>query len=198
MTGSKAHHAPGLTARQEKWFASVRASLESSTGRTLGEWVAVARTCPETGPKKRVAWLKAEHGLGLNYASYVLDEAFPADAPGWDDPAGLRVRLWAHPASLAVLEALERVVADTEAVVTGQRKTYTAWSRTVQFAAARPLKGGRVLLGLKLEPGASARLNPPTRTESWSERLTAVVELGGPEAVDAEVKRLFRTAAERG
>ncbi|HEX5262572.1 MAG TPA: hypothetical protein VFW13_03545 [Phenylobacterium sp.] len=45
----------GLTPRQEKWFASVKASLERDTGKSLDEWVAIARTCPETRPKARAA-----------------------------------------------------------------------------------------------------------------------------------------------
>lgn len=68
----------------------------------------------------------------------------------------------------------------------------------MQFAAMRPLKGGRALLGLKLEPEASALLSPAVRKESWSERLTAVVELDDAVAVDAEITRAFAAAAERG
>ena len=74
----------------------------------------------------------------------------------------------------------------------------TPFSRSVQFAAARPLKGGRALLGLKLEPQASDRLSAPARRESWSERLTAVVELGSPAEVDAEIERLMALAYARG
>lgn len=198
MSEADADAGKGLTERQRKWFASVRASLETSTGRSLEDWVALARTCPETGPRKRAAWLKAEHGLGVNYASYVLGEAFPSEALGWDDPDGLRAALWADAGSRAILERLEAIADETEGVTTGQRKGYTAWSRAVQFAAARPLKSGRALLGLKLAPDASPRLSPPTRKESWSERLTAVVESAAPEAVDEEIARLFRAAAENG
>ena len=71
----------GLTERQKKWFASVRASLAASTGRTVEDWVAVARACPETAHRKRLAWLKSEHGLGVNYGSFVLSQAFASD-PG--------------------------------------------------------------------------------------------------------------------
>jgi hypothetical protein len=198
MSGEKTRAAQGLTERQQKWFASVRASLEASTGRPLQDWVALARTCPETAPRKRKAWLKAEHGLGVNYASYVLAEAFPSDAPGWDDPDRLRALLWSEAGSRAILERLDAIADGTEGVAAGQRKTYTAWSRAVQFAAARPLKGGRARLGLKLDPDVSPRLSAPTRKESWSERLTGVVDLDGPHAVDDEIGRLFRAAAERG
>ena len=62
----------------------------------------------------------------------------------------------------------------------------------------RPLKGGRALLGLKLEPEVSARLSARCASESWSERLSVVVELDEAAAVDAEIARLFAAAAERG
>ncbi|MBV8593629.1 MAG: DUF4287 domain-containing protein, partial [Caulobacteraceae bacterium] len=45
-----------LTERQRKWFDSVRTSLERDTGRTLEEWVAIARTCPEIQPRARLKW----------------------------------------------------------------------------------------------------------------------------------------------
>ena len=188
----------GLTERQKKWFASVRASLAASTGRTVEDWVAVARACPETAHRKRLAWLKSEHGLGVNYGSFVLSQAFPSDGPGWDDPEGLRAALWKDPGSEAILSALEAVAGRLDGVVVGARKGYTPFSRSVQFAAARPLKGGRALLGLKLEPQASDRLSAPARRESWSERLTAVVELGSPAEVDAEIERLMALAYARG
>jgi hypothetical protein len=83
-------------------------------------------------------------------------------------------------------------------VTVGQRKGYTAFSRDVQFAAARPLKQGRALLGLKLPPESSPRLKSPLRKESWSERLTAVVELGSPAEIDDELGRLIEAAYEAG
>jgi len=59
----------GLSPRQQKWFASVKASLERDTGKTLEEWIAIARTCPETKPRARAQWLKDNHGLGQNRAA---------------------------------------------------------------------------------------------------------------------------------
>lgn len=199
MADTKTDRDAGLTERQRKWFASVRASLEASTGRTLEDWVAIVRTCPETAPRRRAAWLKSEHGLGQNYAACVLDRAFASGAPGWDEPAALRAALWSDAASLAILQRLETVAAGLgDGLVRSQRKSFTAWSRAVQFAAARPLKGGGARLGLKLEPDASPRLAPNGRSESWSERLTAVADLEAADRVDAEIARLFAAAAARG
>ena len=189
-----------LTERQRKWFASVRANMQAQTGKSLEEWVAVAKAeCAELKPRAQAAWLKEKHGIGINHASYILSEAFPSGKPGWDEPEALRAALWKDPASLAILEEVEmRAAAPMEGLVRSQRKGYTAWSRDVQFAAARPLKGGRALLGLKLDPATSPRLSPSLRKESWSERLTAVVELDDPSQVDAEIALLFAAAAKNG
>lgn len=189
---------PQLTERQQKWFATVKANFEAQTGRPLEAWVEIMKTCPETTPKAQQAWLKAEHGVGQNHAAHILDAFNPAGGPGWDEPAQLRAALWKDAGSLTILEAIERVADGVEGVISGQRKGYTSFSRAVQFAATRPLKGGRALLGLKLEPEAAARLSPSVRKESWSERLSAVVELDDPSAVDGEIARLFALAAERG
>lgn len=90
------------------------------------------------------------------------------------------------------------MAANVPDVTSGQRKTYTAFSRKVQFAAVRPLKGGGAILGLKLDPETSDRLSLPRRKESWSERLVCVVEIGDAEGVDNEIVRLFALAADKG
>ena len=187
-----------LTERQQKWFATVEANFEKATGRPVAVWVDILKGCPETRPKAQAAWLKATHGIGSNHAAFILSAARPADAMGWDDAEALRAALWAEPRSLAILEAIERAAAGVDGVISGQRKGYTAFSRAVQFAATRPLKGGRALLGLKLHPSASPRLSEAVRKESWSERLIAVIELDGPGAVNDEIARLFAAAAENG
>jgi hypothetical protein len=187
-----------LTERQQKWFATVEANFEKATGRPVAVWVDILKGCPETRPKAQAAWLKATHGIGSNHAAFILSAARPDEAMAWDDAEALRAALWAEPRSLAILEALERAAAGVDGVIPGQRKGYTAFSRAVQFAATRPLKGGRALLGLKLDPSVSPRLSEAVRRESWSERLTAVIELDGPGAVNDEIARLFAAAAENG
>lgn len=186
----------GLTEQQQKWFASVRANLERETGKTLEQWVEIVRReCPETRPKARNDWLKATYGIGQNRAATIFGVAFPSEM-GWDDADGLRAALWTDPTSAAVLKALEAAIADLPDVVTGQRKAYTAWSRKSQFAAAKPLKGGGVALGLALTPDASARLAEP-RNESWSERLKAKLVLASPAEVGPSLKALLKSAWER-
>jgi hypothetical protein len=181
-----------LTAPQRKWFASVRDGLQRETGKSLAEWVAIARTCPETAPRARLKWFKETHGLLQNRASYVLGEAFPSPA-SWSEPDTLRAALWADPASRAIFEAVEALVLTLPDVIAGQRKGFSAWSRTYQFAAMRPLKGGKARLGLAVAPDAAPVLEPP-RNEGWSERLKAAMVLHAPGDSAAPLTALLQAA----
>lgn len=186
-----------LTERQQKWFASVKAGLERDTGKTLDEWVSIAQTCPETKPRARQAWLKTHYGLGQNRAMQVLDAAFPSAEPGWDEEDALREALWSDPASRAILDAVEASLAAAlpESLRT-QRKAFTAWSRSVQFAALKPGKGGTAVLGLGVAPETSPLLLAAGK-ESWSERLKSKVVLADARDVTSEMTELLRAAAER-
>lgn len=187
-----------LTERQQKYFATMRATLEARTGKTLDQWVAIAKSCPYSRPSDRVKWLKSEHDLGQNSAALVLHEAFPQSDGGWDDAEGLRNALWSDEALREILVQVTAVAQDIPGIVIGQRKSFTAFSRDVQFAAMRPLKGKGALLGLKLDPALSPRLSPPARSESWSERLSATILLPDAAAFDADVADLFKQASLNG
>jgi hypothetical protein len=183
---------PNLTERQQKWFASVKASLVKNTGKTMDEWVAIARQCPETGQRARLKWLKDNHGLLQNHGMQVLHEAFGA-ASAWTEPEDLIAALWTDPASRAIFEAVDATARAPGETLQTVRKSFTAWSRKVQFAAARPVKGGKLMLGLAVTPDASPRLEG-SKNESWSERLKARTLLTSPDQVDAEIAALLKTA----
>ncbi len=81
-------------------------------------------------------------------------------------------------------------------MIIGQRKAFTAFSREFQFASVKPMKGGKVLLGLAVAPDADPRLEAP-KNEGWSERLKSKLLLDSPAQVDASVAALLRQAWER-
>jgi len=184
--------AAGLTAQQQRWFASVREGLARDTGKTLEQWAAIARKCPETGHSGRVKWLKERHGLGVNRAGAILDRAFGATL-GWDDPEKLVAALWKDADQRKIHDALVAAVSRFEGVTVGERKTFTGFSRRAQFAAARPTKDG-VRLGLAVDPKASKRLVAPKKNEGWSDRNKGVAVLTSTKDIDAELKGLLRAA----
>jgi|CXWL01.1.fsa_nt_gi hypothetical protein len=186
-----------LSERQQKWFASVQASLERDTGKTLAQWVNIAKTCPETTPKKRTEWLREKHGLGVNRAAQILSAAFP-DGLDWDDPEALLAHLWKEPEGRAIYEKVAALVRkEFPDAVIGPRKTFVSFSRKIQFAAVIPAKGGKAELGLPLPTNTSARLSA-MKKRPWAERHAGLLVLTAPKDVDAEVKRLLKLAWKKG
>ena len=155
-------------------MTSIKENLVRETGRTLEEWAAIARTCPETKHRARLNWFKEHHGLGQNRASVILNIAFPSEM-GWSEPDALADALWKDASLRAIFEAVMTEITALPDVVIGQRKTYSAFSRAFQFAATRPDKGA-VLLGLAVEPDAGLGLVAPKRVV-WSERLKSEARL---------------------
>ena len=170
--------AENLTERQAKWFATIRDGLERDTGKSMDAWVAIARTCPETKHRARLKWFKDSHGLLQNRASIVLDAAFESQM-GWSEPTSLVDSLWTDPASRAIFEEVRAAATVLPGASETARKGYTAWSRKVQFAALKPLKGGKAMLGLAVQADSDQRLEP-ANGDGWSERLTARVRLVSP------------------
>lgn len=186
-----------LTERQQKWFASVEASLERDTGKPLAEWVKIAKKCPETTPKKRADWLREKYGIGVNRAAQILSAAFP-DGLDWDDPDTLLDHLWKEKEGRAIYEAVAKLVAKElpEAVI-GPRKTFVSFSRKIQFAAIIPVRGGKAEMGFPLPLKESKRFEP-MKKRPWAEKHTALLVLSSPKDVDVEVKRLLKLAWEKG
>ncbi len=184
---------PNLTPRQEKWFASVKASLERDTGKSLDDWVQIVmRDCPEADRRKREVWVKDTYGISMIRAGQIINAAWPEIDP-WDDPVQARALLWTDLKSTAILEAFETAVAGIPDVLMTQRKSYTAWSRQVQFAALKPVKGGTARLGIAVTPDADSRLSAP-KNEPWSERLKSVISLTAPADIDDSLIVLIRLA----
>ena len=184
----------GLTEQQKKWFASVREGLMRDTGKTLEQWAKIAKKCPETKPKARAVWLRANYGLGANRAAMVLDAAFGGEM-GWDAPEALVAGLWQNVEQLNIHDQLAAIISKFDCAIIGERKTFTAFSRKYQFAAARPTKDG-VRLGLALDPKSNKRLSPRKPNEGWSDRCTATLVLRSTKDIDAELKKLLKTASE--
>lgn len=182
-----------LTEQQKKWFASVREGLVRDTGKSLEDWIKIARKCPETKPKARVDWLRANYGLGVNRAAIVLDAAFAGEGMGWDDPEALIAALWKDPEHLKIHDALVAAVGKFKGSIVGEKKSFTGFSRKYQFAAARPTKDG-VRLGLAVDLRASKRLSPPKKNEGWSDRNKGVIVLTSTKDIDTELKTLLKAA----
>lgn len=186
-----------LTERQEKWFKSVEEGIERDTGKSLDQWAKLVEGAPQDGGRRaQEKWLKDTYGIGVNRAAAILSRAFPEEGPSWGEPEALLAQLWTDPAARAVYDAVAAEVEKLPDVTIGPRKGFVAFSRRVQFGAIQPVKTGGARLALALDPAESARFEPRKKSESFSDRLKAVIVLATPADVDAEVIRLLQAAHE--
>ena len=171
-------------------------SLERTTGRTVDDWVAVAR-----GAGTRVGEirdrLKAEHGLTHGYANAL---ALIATGYGQADEAALVEGLFAGPRAglRPIYDRLLEIVGELgDDVTIAPKKSMVSFRRTKQFACLTPMSGKRADLGVNLrgaladEPVGVARLKPTP-----GGMASHVFVLATADEVDDEVVGWIRRAFE--
>lgn len=177
-------------------LASMIANLKDKTGKTLPQWVTLAK---KTGGAKHgeiVKALKEQHGLTHGYANLVAHETLQSSAAHADagdllaaQYAGKRAGL--RPVYDALWKAAQACGADVEAA---PKKAYVSLRRKKQFAILQPSTADRFDLGLNLKGvAAGGRLEA---AGSWNAMCTHRVRLGGVKEVDAEVKKWLKQAYE--
>lgn len=180
----------------EEMEAAMIANLKAKTGKTLPQWLAVAKKAKLAKHGELVKHLKGDHGMTHGFANLVAHHALrPAGAPEGDDlveqqyagkKAGLR------PIYDTLLAATGKLGGDVEVA---PKKAYTSLRRSKQFAIVQPSTATRVDLGLNLkgEP-VTARLEA---SGSFNSMVSHRVRLESAKDVDAELKRWLKAAYDR-
>lgn len=178
-----------MPASPDDMAATMIANMKSKTGKTLEQWLAIAK---KTGAEKHgqiVKALKADHGLTHGYANLVAHKFLKSDAGSQaEGGSDLVVAQYAGPkAGLkpiydAVIEAARSLGKDVEIA---PKKTYVSLRRNKQFAIVQPSTRTRVDLGINLkgEP-AAGRLEA---AGSFNAMVSHRVRLEKPADVDKEV-----------
>lgn len=170
-------------------------NLEEKTGRTLDQWMKLARSAGLEKHGEMVGWLKTKHALGHGYANLVVlkarEQASPGPA-GSDDLvaswfAGEKIAL--RPLYDAVMAAVKELGGDVELA---PKKTYMSVRRSKQFACVHPSTKTRLDLGLQLKG-----VKPVGRLEaagSWNAMVSHRVRLETPAQFDREVRQWLKAA----
>jgi hypothetical protein len=180
--------------------------LPAKTGRSLDEWVTLIR---KSGPKTesdRREWLKAEHGLGTNYARWLAERAEGKGKDDWGDPeaylqaaegyvktmfAGSKESL--RPIYDALLKLGLGLGRDVKACPC---QTIVPLYRNHVFAQIKPTTQTRIDLGFALKDlRASGRLID-TGGFAKKDRITHRIAITSVKDIDDEVKRWLKAAYE--
>ena len=192
---------PGLKMVQ-KWIAE----LKEKTGRSLDEWVSYIK---KKGPKDEKAcreWLKTEHGLGTNSASWLADRAAGKATEDGDPDAYLKAaegyveKMFSGPkADLrpiydALLKLGLSVGKDAKA---SPCQTIVPLYRNHVFAQIKPTTRTRIDFGFALgDTKAKGRLID-TGGFAKKDRITHRIEITSLKDIDDEVKRWLKVAYDR-
>jgi predicted transport protein len=186
----------GEPERGQKWVAGVEANLEKATGKTLSEWVKIAKTCPHEKMMPRLKWFKDEHGLSMARAGVVIEKAFGADAFGWGDPETLVDNLFGSKTfapQRSIYEAVEKYVQKLDGAILSPRKGYVALYRLKQFGAVRPSKDG-LLVGLAMVKYPRSKKFVDVKNLGGGDRTKKAVLITSAKDFDGEAKDLIKAA----
>ncbi|HTQ62146.1 MAG TPA: DUF5655 domain-containing protein [Candidatus Solibacter sp.] len=191
---------PGL-AMVQKWVAE----LKEKTGRTLEEWIALARS---EGPKEgqaRREWLMKKHKMGTNSARWISDrvagkggeedspEAYLKTAVVYveEQYAGAKAKL--RPIYEELLRMGRSVGTDVKACPC---KTMVPLYREHVFAQIKPTTNTRIDLGFALThfKGKLPKRLIDTGGMAKKDRITHRIEIRAAREIDGEVRKWLKTA----
>ena len=180
--------------RLQKYFASLEANIEKATGKSVAQWVKIAKTCPETKPRARLRWFKEKHGLGQSRAGLILWRTFGSGSMGEGDPNKLMDELFAkYPEQRALYDKVAACVTKLGAGTLSPRKSYVALYRLKQYGAIKPTKKGLVV-GLAMQKYPKTARLIDVKNLGGGERNKKAVVLATAKEFDAEAKALLKAA----
>jgi len=177
--------------------AAMIANLKEKTGKTLEQWVAVAKKSGLAKHGEIVKLLKDEHGLTHGYANLVAHKHLKSDAGSAADSGDLVEAQYAGPkAGLrpiydALVKAMRGFGKDVELA---PKNAYVSVRRSKQFAIIQPSTKTRVDVGINLKGRPTTdRLEA---SGSFNAMVTHRVRVENPAGVDKELVGWLREAYE--
>jgi hypothetical protein len=185
-------------------YQSSLAPLLQKTGRTLEEWITfVEKEGPKT-EKERRAWLKAEHGLGMNYAWWIAEQSVGKGDDGNPETYLRQAGEFVEQMYSGPKEALRPIF--NELLALGRSlgndvrvcpcKTIVPLYRKHVFAQIKPTTRTRIDLGLALKNTKVPKRLIDTGGFAKKDRITHRIEIASVKDIDAEVKKWLKTAYE--
>lgn len=173
------------------------AQLKEKTGRTLEEWIKLVKKSGLPDLKTQAAWLKAEHGLGTNYAQWIAEHASGTDMTY--KPDELVEAMFAGPKAglRPIYDALLKL-----GFGLGKDVTVTPCATIVPIrrhhviAQIKPTTQTRIDLGFALKDTKATGRLIDTGGRAKGDRITHRIPITSLDDIDAEVKRWLKTAYE--
>jgi hypothetical protein len=190
---------PGLA-----MYQSSLAALKQKTSRTLEEWIKLVQKSGPATEKERRAWLKAEHGLGMNYAWWIAEQSVGKGDDGSPETYLKQAEEFVENMYSGAKEPLRPIY--DELLALGRRlgndvkvcpcKTMVPLYRKHVFAQIKPTTRTRIDLGLALKDTKVPKRLIDTGGLAKKDRITHRIEITSLKDIDVEVKKWLKIAYE--
>lgn len=188
---------PGV-AMIQKWIAT----LKDKTGRSLEEWVALAKKGGPKEPKKLREWLKKEHKLGTNSAWWIADEVqgkhqeadtttYLAQAEKYVETMYSGGKADLRPLHDALYKLAKGIAKDVRCCPC---QTIVPFYRNHVIAQIKPSTQTRIDFGLALGATKTPARLIDTGGLAKKDRITHRFEITSLKDIDGEVKRWLQKA----
>lgn len=176
--------------------ASMIQNLKEKTGKSLDEWIAIAKSAKLAKHGEIVAMLKTKHGMGHGYANLVAHKMLGSDA-GSADGEDLIASQYAGPKAAlkpiydALMACVKKFGSDVEV---SPKKGYVSLRRSKQFALFQPSTATRLDVGINLKG-----VKPSGKLEasgSFNAMVSHRVRLESVKDVNAELAGWLKQAYE--
>jgi hypothetical protein len=170
------------------------ANFKAKTGKTLDQWIAIAKKSGAAKHGEIVKLLKSDHGMTHGFANLVAHKTLRSDAGSISESTDLVAAQYAgdKAALKPIYDALIKAAKSCGAMEVAPKKAYVSLRRSKQFAIIQPSTRTRVDLGLNIkgEP-------PKGRLEmsgSFNAMVSHRVKLEKATDVDKDVKAWIKKA----
>lgn len=184
---------------------SVIAGMKAKTGHSLDEWVRLVKKEAPSGEKERAAWLKKEHKLGTNYASWIA--AHSVGKGEGDEDAGEYLKHAEDYVDTMYAGPKEHLRAIYDGILTCSKtmgsdvgvspcQTIVPIYRKHVIAQIKPTTRTRIDLGLALKDTKTPKRLINTGGFEKKDRITHRIEIGSLQDFDDEAKSWMKVAYE--
>ena len=168
------------------------ANMKEKTGKTLQQWIAIAKKTDATKHGEIVKVLKSDHGMTHGFANLVAHKTLKSDAGSATTDLVATQYAGAKEGLKPIYDALIKTAKTFGDVEVAPKKAYVSLRRSKQFAIIQPSTKTRVDLGINLkgEP-ANGRLE---ESGSFNAMVSHRVRLEKATDVNKDVKAWLKKA----
>lgn len=183
-----------MTKSPDEMANTMIANLKDKTGKSLEQWISIAKKSGAAKHGEIVKMLKTEHGMTHGFANLVAHKTLKSDAASIGESTDLVAAQYAGSKTglKPIYDALIKAAKSCGAVEIAPKKAYVSLRRSKQFAIIQPSTKTRIDLGLNMKSQpAKGRLE---KSGSFNAMVSHRVRLEATADVDKDVKAWIKKA----